>query len=106
MTARANFVRPMGVVPPIEPRFQAILDESNAAAQRVIEEHHASLSRMASPLTTDDSETVAQIVDQLKENPFAFACSYVNLTRFVKQMHRDLMELREQVNGLSAREAI
>jgi hypothetical protein len=108
--ASRDFVRPMGVLPPlpapIEPRLQQILDESDAASRRVLDEHHASTRPLASPLTTDDSLTVARVVDMIEENPSAFALEYLNLTRFVKQLHRTVDELAERVNGLSAREAI
>lgn len=82
----------------IEARFQQILAESRASEARVVAE--------GGLLTTDDSLTVARVVDQLEDNPFAFATSYLNLTRFVKSLHGELTELRDRVSGLAGREVV
>lgn len=97
MRPRANFIRPMGVRPPITlaPRLQQILDE-NIEAERGIVVQALGGGEM---VTTDDSATVAKVVDMITDDPARFAVRYLNLERYVAQ-------LSERVNELAAREPV
>lgn len=108
LKSNPDFTRPLGAVAPelgrptspinprpLNPRLRAILDEDAERERHVLAEALGG----GTLVTTEDSPTVARVVDMLTDDPARFVVRFLNLERYV-------MQLTERVEGLSAREVI
>lgn len=78
-------------------RERAVLAEHAAAEDRLLGERHAAPMPAARP-TTDDSPTVAELVDSIESAPWIFAEQFLELRERVAKLERN--ELRASIDAL------